>query len=101
MGRLAPMSGGSKEDGPPPLPMRAKIIPGFGPVERDNALKLIELALAEDLGSLGDLTSKATIPEEARGAARFAARGAGVIAGLPVVGLLADRFGLAEGWRPT
>ena len=75
--------------------------PAFGPAERANAEALIELALAEDLGDRGDLTAQATIPVEATGAARFVARDAGVLSGLPVVAILADRFGLAEGFRPV
>jgi nicotinate-nucleotide pyrophosphorylase (carboxylating) len=73
--------------------------PQFGDAERANASTLIDLALAEDLGRVGDLTATLTIPSRARGAARFVARSAGVIAGLPVVALLAERFELVEGWR--
>jgi nicotinate-nucleotide pyrophosphorylase (carboxylating) len=43
---------------------------------------LIDLALAEDLGDDGDVTSQATIPESVRGKAEFIARSAGVLAGL-------------------
>jgi nicotinate-nucleotide pyrophosphorylase (carboxylating) len=71
----------------------------FGPAERSNALALIDLALAEDLGPLGDLTSIATIPDHAQGAARFTARTEGILAGLPVVALLAERFALGAGWQ--
>ncbi|RUL89282.1 carboxylating nicotinate-nucleotide diphosphorylase [Tautonia sociabilis] len=73
--------------------------PLFGAPERANAESLIELALAEDLGDLGDLTGKATIPEDATGSSRFVARQEGVLAGLPVVRMLADRFGLSEGFE--
>jgi nicotinate-nucleotide pyrophosphorylase (carboxylating) len=73
--------------------------PRFGPAQRSNALALFDLALAEDLGQAGDLTSIATIPDDARGAAHFTARTDGVIAGLPVVALLAERFGLGAGWQ--
>jgi nicotinate-nucleotide pyrophosphorylase (carboxylating) len=66
----------------------------FGNLERQNAETLIELALAEDLGRDGDLTATATIPNRARGSARFVARSTGVIAGLPVVEMLAERFEL-------
>ncbi len=72
----------------------------FGDTERGNTEALIELALAEDLGSTGDLTARVTIPAEASGAARFVARSEGVLAGLPVVAILAERFGLTPGWRP-
>jgi len=42
-----------------------------------NAETLIELAYAEDLGDRGDLTAEATIPADARGAARFVCAGRG------------------------
>ncbi len=71
----------------------------FGPAEQANASTLMDLALAEDLGARGDLTALLTIPGQARGSARFVSRGAGVIAGLPVVALLADRFELAGHWE--
>jgi nicotinate-nucleotide pyrophosphorylase (carboxylating) len=45
--------------------------------------RLVELALAEDLNSLGDLTSQAVIPTESRGRACFRSRVPAVIAGLP------------------
>jgi nicotinate-nucleotide pyrophosphorylase (carboxylating) len=45
---------------------------------------LIRLALAEDLGTVGDRTSLATIPESTHGRAAFVARAEGVVAGLPV-----------------
>jgi len=41
--------------------------------------------LAEDLGRAGDVTSIATIPEDATAHAIVVARKAGVIAGLPLV----------------
>jgi nicotinate-nucleotide pyrophosphorylase (carboxylating) len=69
----------------------------FGAAERRNAETLIALALAEDLGAPGDLTGQSTIPENARGAARFVARSPGVLSGLPVVALLAERLSLVEG----
>jgi nicotinate-nucleotide pyrophosphorylase (carboxylating) len=43
---------------------------------------LIDLALAEDLGEAGDVTTRATIPEGQPGKAVFVARTAGVLAGL-------------------
>ena len=42
---------------------------------------LVALALAEDLGVLGDITTLACIDDGAEGAARFVARGEGVLAG--------------------
>jgi nicotinate-nucleotide pyrophosphorylase (carboxylating) len=72
----------------------------WGHAEQTNAEALIGMALAEDMGLSGDITGQATIPERALGAARFVARGPGVLAGLPVVQLLASRFGLSPGWKP-
>jgi len=68
--------------------------PAFDPAAHDNALALIEMAFAEDLGTGGDLTAEATIPDNARGSAQIIARGGGVIAGLPVLTLAARRFGV-------
>jgi nicotinate-nucleotide pyrophosphorylase (carboxylating) len=42
---------------------------------------IVALALAEDLGVLGDITSLACIADSARGRARFVARAEGVLAG--------------------
>ena len=74
--------------------------PEFGAAERRNAEVLIDLALAEDLGQSGDLTATVTIPSQARGAARFVTRADGVVAGLPVVAILAGRFELGDFWQP-
>ncbi len=52
--------------------------------EQSASITLIRLALAEDLGETGDRTSFATIPPVKRATALFVARGAGVVAGLPV-----------------
>jgi nicotinate-nucleotide pyrophosphorylase (carboxylating) len=54
----------------------------LSPLEIDAA---VTRALAEDLGRAGDVTSTATIPEDARARAVVVAREAGVIAGLPLV----------------
>jgi nicotinate-nucleotide pyrophosphorylase (carboxylating) len=56
--------------------------------ETAAARRLIELALAEDLDSAGDVTSLATIPADLSGRAVVIARAAGVIAGLPVAALV-------------
>ncbi len=48
---------------------------------------VVRLALAEDLGRAGDVTAKACIPEGARMRAVFAARKAGVLAGIDCVRL--------------
>jgi nicotinate-nucleotide pyrophosphorylase (carboxylating) len=55
----------------------------FDPAERNAVQLLAAWALEEDLGSEGDLTSQATIPDGLSGRAVFVARGAGTISGLP------------------
>ena len=54
----------------------------LSPLEIDEA---VTRALAEDLGRAGDVTSIATIPEDATAHAIVVARKAGVISGLPLV----------------
>src|SRR5438874_9412045 len=56
--------------------------------EAAAARRLIDLALAEDFGSSGDVTSQVTIPIDSSGQASFIARKPGVVAGLPVVSLV-------------
>lgn len=48
---------------------------------RPTVRNLVTLALAEDLGVLGDITSVACIADDAHGRARFVARAEGVLAG--------------------
>jgi nicotinate-nucleotide pyrophosphorylase (carboxylating) len=50
--------------------------------------RLVEWALAEDLGKEGDLTSQAVIPIDLQGGAVLVARSPGVLAGLPAVELV-------------
>lgn len=45
---------------------------------------IIDMALAEDLGTHGDLTSDAAVPDHAQGEAVLVAKEAGVLAGLPI-----------------
>jgi nicotinate-nucleotide pyrophosphorylase (carboxylating) len=59
----------------------------FTPDEAAACRRLVELALAEDLGTAGDRTSVALIPADQPGAAAFVARGPGVVAGLPAAAL--------------
>jgi nicotinate-nucleotide pyrophosphorylase (carboxylating) len=61
---------------------------GFTAEETQACRRLVEMALEEDLGSAGDLTSKAVIPADLQGRAVFVARAAGVVAGLPAVELV-------------
>jgi nicotinate-nucleotide pyrophosphorylase (carboxylating) len=52
------------------------------PAEAGYLGLLIDFALTEDLSDDGDVTSRATIPEGAKGRAAFVARGPGVLAGI-------------------
>ncbi len=72
----------------------------FGERERQNLEFLIAAALEEDLLERGDITSLATIPANARGAARLVARSPGVLAGLPAVEILATKFEPNPIWTP-
>jgi nicotinate-nucleotide pyrophosphorylase (carboxylating) len=72
----------------------------FGERERREADALIALALAEDLGQVGDITSTATIPSHARGTGRLVARSPGELAGLRVVERLVAQFDLIDHWEP-
>ncbi|HEU5118064.1 MAG TPA: carboxylating nicotinate-nucleotide diphosphorylase, partial [Isosphaeraceae bacterium] len=71
-------------------PSDAFLSPLFSTSEQACAEALISLALQEDLGQTGDLTARVTIPEDARGSARFVARRPGRLSGLPVVMMLAQ-----------
>lgn len=71
------------------------MIPEFGELQRQNALRLIDLAMSEDLGVEGDVTTQLTIRSDAKGAARFVARQSGFVAGLPIVAMIAERVGLS------
>jgi nicotinate-nucleotide pyrophosphorylase (carboxylating) len=57
----------------------------FDPDISSACKNLVELALAEDLGSAGDITSQAIIADKSRGRADFVARSSGVLAGMPAV----------------
>jgi nicotinate-nucleotide pyrophosphorylase (carboxylating) len=55
----------------------------FTAAEAEACRRLIELALQEDLGANGDLTSQAVIPADLPGRAALVVRTVGVAAGLP------------------
>ncbi|MDR0964978.1 MAG: carboxylating nicotinate-nucleotide diphosphorylase [Myxococcales bacterium] len=58
----------------------------------DSIDRLIELALDEDLGSAGDITTNATIGAQARGRACFLAKAPLVVAGLDIAKRVFDRL---------
>ena len=53
---------------------------------RADFVEIVGRALSEDLGSLGDITSDACVPQSAQSSGVFVARAAGVIAGIDVAG---------------
>lgn len=57
------------------------------PFDRDEALRVVRLALAEDLGP-GDVTTATFVPETLAGRAAYVAKAAGVVAGLPLLPLV-------------
>ncbi len=67
---------------------------------QDDWRRLLELALAEDLGRQGDWTTNALVPAEAVGRAAVVVRQAGVVAGLPAVPLALERFDPRLRWSP-
>ena len=65
----------------------------FDEASRSDALRLIELALVEDLGSVTtdqqlDVTTESIVPENVTGEARFVSREPGVVCGIAVVALV-------------
>ncbi|HWY86992.1 MAG TPA: carboxylating nicotinate-nucleotide diphosphorylase [Gemmataceae bacterium] len=62
----------------------------FSPEETVACRRLVALALEEDLGSAGDLTSQAVIPRDLKARTVFVARSPGVLAGLPAVALVLE-----------
>jgi nicotinate-nucleotide pyrophosphorylase (carboxylating) len=71
----------------------------FGEREQRNLEALLAMAIAEDFGQVGDITTTATIPSQARGIGRLVARAPGVLAGLPVVERVAAEFELIARWK--
>jgi nicotinate-nucleotide pyrophosphorylase (carboxylating) len=65
----------------------------FGEPEGAAASQLISLALAEDLGEQGDITTKLTIPPTSAGNVRLVARESGVLSGLPIVRMVFAALG--------
>jgi nicotinate-nucleotide pyrophosphorylase (carboxylating) len=58
------------------------------------------MALEEDLGERGDITSQAVIPADLQGSATFVARAPGVVAGLPACKLVIDAVDSNLSFRP-
>jgi nicotinate-nucleotide pyrophosphorylase (carboxylating) len=64
----------------------------FSAAERAACCRLVELALNEDLGAVGDVTSEALLAREQRGQAVLLARQPGVLAGMAAAIEVFNRF---------
>lgn len=74
---------------------------GFTSDEVAACHRLVALALAEDLGTFGDRTSRALIPPEQIGEAAFVARTAGIVAGLPAAAMVCAFSPGGTGFQPV
>jgi nicotinate-nucleotide pyrophosphorylase (carboxylating) len=72
----------------------------FSSGEQSACRRLIDLALAEDLGTAGDLTSQAIVPAELNGKGAFIARAQGVVAGLPAAAMVCATVDAALTFQP-
>ena len=72
----------------------------FTPAESAACRTLVDLALAEDLGTSGDRTSLALIPSSQQGRAAFVARSPGVVAGLPAAAMVCATVDSAIRFEP-
>jgi len=77
---------------PSEMPDQTTASPSFGSIETEAAAELIRLALAEDLGEMGDRTADALIDANAIGSVDIRCRQGGTVCGLPVVTQLFERF---------
>jgi len=62
---------------------------------------LVRLAMDEDLGEMGDLTTRALVPEHAIGRAMLVTRRPGVMAGLPGAEVALEHFDPRVLWEPV
>ena len=62
--------------------------------------QLLRLAIREDLGDVGDATTRALVSEDAEGAARVIARQPGIVAGLPGVECTLQEIEPRLAWSP-
>ena len=70
----------------------------FGEVERVAAQKLIELALSEDLSTVGDLTCMALIRPDQCATVKVVSRNSGVLAGSPIGRMVFAKLDLDVRW---
>jgi nicotinate-nucleotide pyrophosphorylase (carboxylating) len=72
----------------------------FNIQETDACRRLIKLAIEEDLGTEGDLTSRALIPRDQTGEATFVSRASGVICGVAAASLVFEAIDPRVIFRP-
>ncbi len=85
--------------------MLSNMVKQFHQVAWDDRLRrdweaILQLAVAEDLGTAGDWTSNALTPEDAVGRANVVARQPGVVAGLPAAEQTLAAFDPRLKWTP-
>jgi len=68
-------------------------------VDRDRLERLVALALEEDLGTAGDVTTEAMVPPSVTVRAAIVARAAGTVAGLRVLETILEGHGRSLAWR--
>lgn len=66
----------------------------------DDFRTLLDIAIREDVESIGDLTSLSLIPEKAVGRAAVVSRSEGVIAGMPTVQIICEAISPDLRWEP-
>jgi nicotinate-nucleotide pyrophosphorylase (carboxylating) len=66
----------------------------------DDFRSLLDIAIREDVESIGDLTSLSLIPEKAVGRAAVVARDEGIIAGMPTVQIICEAISPDLRWEP-
>ncbi|ASV74911.1 Quinolinate phosphoribosyltransferase [decarboxylating] [Thermogutta terrifontis] len=72
----------------------------WGPDLEENCRQLVRMAVREDLGSEGDITTLAIVSADACGETLVVSRADGVLAGLPVVPIVFEELGNSLSWQP-
>ncbi|MGB9688880.1 carboxylating nicotinate-nucleotide diphosphorylase [Thermogutta sp.] len=72
----------------------------WGPDLETSCRQLVRMAIDEDLGSEGDITTLGIVAADARGEAQIVSRSDGVLAGLPVVPIVFEELGWPLSWQP-
>ena len=63
--------------------------------------QLVEIALFEDVGTVGDLTSLALVPTAAQGSASIVARNTGILAGVSLISPILSAVNSELIWKPS